>query len=194
MKPIHTIVLAVALSLPVGTVAFAQTTFSTQAQIAQALSPLPRSLRAEASVFTYDAQGNPIFLRWGNNNIYCMPNQPGTARFQASCFGSAIKAERDFAAKEKAEGKDPKTIQADIAAARAARKLGAPPIGAVVYNREGKSEDQAHELWVIRMPDVKADTVGLPTAAANGQPWMMRSGAPQAHLMVPLKGSMNAAM
>jgi hypothetical protein len=166
---------------------------SNDALVKQALSPLPAELRGQATVVTYDAKGNPQILRWGQNEIYCMPPQAGAENFSASCFGPVIKAQRDFEAREKAAGKDAKTISADVEAARKARKLPTPNLGTAIYIRSGKTEADAKNLWVVLMPNAKAEDLGLPTEKGNGTPWMMRSGTPQAHIMIPQAGDMDKA-
>jgi hypothetical protein len=126
-------------------------------------------------VITYDAKGNPQFLRWGQNQIYCVPPQAGAENFSASCFGPVIKAQRDFEAKEKAAGKDAKTIAADVEAARKARKLPTPNLGTAIYIRSGKTEADAHNLWVVLMPNAKAEDLGLPTVKIADGLWTRRS-------------------
>lgn len=188
MRKIWIATAAVALAASCAGAAVAQSNL-----IKQALSPLPAELRAHATVITYSPKGLPETLRWGQNNIYCVAPQAGAKEFSAACFGPVIKAERDFEAREKAEGKDAKTIAADVAAARAHRKLSSPNMGTAIYVRRGKTEADARNLWVVLMPNAKAEDLGLPTKRGNGTPWMMRSGTPQAHIMIPQAGDMDKA-
>jgi hypothetical protein len=42
------------------------------------------------------------------------------------------------------------------------------------------------------MPNVKGEDLGLPTTRMNASsPWMMRSGTPGAHIMMPQTASMD---
>ena len=190
MRKVWIATAAVALAASCAGTAVAQ---SNENLIKQALSPLPAELRGQATVITYSAKGLPQTLRWGQNNIYCVAPEAGAKEFAASCFGPVIKAQRDFQAREKAAGKDAKTIAADVAAARKARKLPSPNMGTTIYIRRGKTEADASNLWVVLMPNAKAENLGLPTERGNGTPWMMRSGTPQAHIMIPQVADMDKA-
>ena len=44
-----------------------------QATIDKALSPLPIDLRADATVYTYDDEGNRVTLKVGSNHVECQP-------------------------------------------------------------------------------------------------------------------------
>lgn len=187
MKPIFVIAIAAfALSaLPVEAA-----TSTKQPEIDQALSALPSPLRAKATVITYDAKGDPMNLRWGENDIYCVANQATPPAFRVACFPRVLKPQEDMEAKERAEGKSAMAIRADVDAAIASSKLPTPFTGATIYVRSGKNQADVHEMWVVTMHGVDATRTGLPTEKGNGTPWMMRSGTPEAHLMVPVKGSM----
>jgi hypothetical protein len=154
--------------------------------IAQAVSAAPESLRAGATVINYDAKGEPMVLRQGTNNIVCTPNQPGGAGFSVNCYNSVLRGQRDLQAKEKADGKDPKTIAADVQAALDSGKLQKPPMGTAMYSLSGKTEATARGMWVVLVPGMTAEATGLPTQpTANGTPWLMRAGTPGAHIHIP---------
>ncbi len=147
-------------------------TMSKDQQIAEAVMAAPEALRAGATVVSYDAKGDPMVLRQGTNNITCTP--------------TALRAQRDFQAKEKAEGKDAKTQAADLQAAMASGKLQAPPMGTAMYSLSGKTKESARGMWVILVPGMTAEQTGLPTQpTANGTPWLMRAGTPAAHIHIP---------
>ena len=89
-------------------------------------------------------------------------------------------------AKEKAEGKDAKTIGEDVAAAMAAGKLPKPPMGTTLYSRSGRTEAMARGMWVVLVPGMTQEQSGLPTQpTAAGTPWLMRAGTPGAHIHIP---------
>ena len=159
---------------------------SKDAQITEAVSPLPESMRATATVVTYDAQGNRMVLREGTGAVVCQPNQPKPEPgFSVSCYNKVLAPQRDMEAKLRAEGKDAKAVTAAVQAARDAGKLTAPPLGTMMYSRSGKTAEDARVLWVMLMPNMKAEDLGLPTERGQGTPWMMRSGTPGAHVMMP---------
>jgi hypothetical protein len=161
-------------------------------QVAQAVSPLPDTLRDGATVVTYDTQGNAKVLRQGTNAIVCQTNQPTpTAAFAVSCYHQSMKATRDFQAKLRAEGKDAKAIAAEVDEARASGKLSAPAFGTMLYSRSGKSEQDARTLWVMLAPNATAEATGLPTERPKtGGPWLMNAGKPSAHVMIPVAPAM----
>jgi ABC-type phosphate transport system substrate-binding protein len=153
--------------------------------IAQAVSAAPEQLRAGATVVNYDAKGDPVVLRQGNNGVVCTPNQ-NKDNYSVNCYAQVLRAQRDMQAKEKAEGKDPKTIAADIQAALASGKLPKPPLGTTMYSLSGKTQATARGMWVVLVPGLTAEETGLPTKpTAAGTPWLMRAGTPGAHIHIP---------
>jgi hypothetical protein len=175
---------AAILTAMLATGAAAQT-LSKDELIAQAVKAAPEQLRAGATVVNYDAKGDPVVLREGNNGIVCTPNQQTTS-FSVNCYGAALRAQRDFQAKEKAEGKDAKTQAADMQAAMASGKIKPPPTGTAMYMLMGKTEASARGMWVVLVPNMTAEATGLPTQPTDkGTPWLMRAGTPGAHIHIP---------
>jgi hypothetical protein len=184
MKRFMTFAAAAMLSAPFAHAAMAQS-MSKDALIAQAVLAAPESLRAGATVVNYDAKGNAVVLRKGTNGIVCTPDQPGGI-FSVSCYGQALLAQREMEAKEKGEGKDPKTIQADVQAAIQTGKLQRVPMGTTMYSLSGRTQAMAKGMWVVLMPGMTASETGLPTQpTAEGTPWLMRAGTPAAHIHIP---------
>ena len=184
MKRLMTLAAAVMLTAPFAHAAMAQG-MSKQALIDQAVSAAPKSLRAGATVVNYDAKGNPVVLRQGNNGIVCTPDQPGGV-YSVSCYAKVLEGQRNMQAKERAEGKSRKAIRADIQAARTTDKLPQRQMGTAIYSLTGKTEATAKGMWVLLMPGVTAAETGLPTKpTAQGTPWLMRAGTPAAHIHIP---------
>lgn len=191
MRGLTIIAAAAMLSASFAGAALAQGMMSKDAQIKTATSALPAALRDGATVISYDSKGLPQVLRQGDNHIFCA-NLSTADSFSVSCRGDLLRAAADFTAKEKAEGKDAKAIAADTDAAYAAGKLTRAPAGSTIYGRSGKTEAEAREMWVVLMPNVKGEDLGLPTKRMNtSSPWMMRSGTPGAHIMMPQTASMD---
>ena len=191
MKGLMTFVAAAALTASFASVATAQGMKSKDDQIKTATSALPAAMRDGATVISYDSKGLPQVLRQGNNNIFCADLSTPDG-FSVSCRGQALRAASDFAALEKAAGKDAKTIGTDTDAAYASGKLTRAPAGTTIYGRSGKTEAEARSMWVVLMPNVKGEDLGLPTKRVNASsPWMMRSGTPGAHIMMPQTASMD---
>ena len=191
MKGLLTMAAAVAITAAFAGGAMAQGAMSKDDQIKTATSALPAALRAEATVIAYDSKGLPQVLRQGTNHIFCA-NLSTAEGFSVSCRGEALRAASDFTAMEKAAGKDAKAIGADTDAAYASGKLTRAPAGTTIYGRSGKTEAEARSMWVVLMPNVKGEELGLPTKRMNASsPWMMRSGQPGAHIMMPQTASMD---
>lgn len=160
-------------------------------EIKRATSPLPAALRDGATVISYDGKGLPHVVRQGTNHIFCVDNSTPDA-FNIGCRGDVTRAASDFQALEKAQGKDAKAITADTDAAYASGKLSRPPVGTMTYSRAGKSEAEARVMWRMLMPNVKGEDLGLPVSRVNSSsPWMMNSGQPGAHIMMPQTASMD---
>jgi hypothetical protein len=191
MKGLLTMAAAIALTASFASVATAQGMKSKEEQIKTATSALPAALRDGATVIAYDSKGLPQVLRQGTNSIFCADLSTAEG-FNVSCRGNALRAASDFTAKEKAEGKDAKTIAADTDAAYASGKLTRAPAGTMIYGRSGKTMAEARSMWVVLMPNVKGEDLGLPTSRMNtSSPWMMRSGTPAAHIMMPQTANMD---
>jgi hypothetical protein len=184
MRLLITASAAAVLATMLATGAGAQT-LSKDELIAQAVKAAPEQLRAGATVVNYDAKGDPVVLREGNNGIVCTPNRQTTS-FSVNCYGTALRAQRDFEAKERASGKDAKAQAADLKAAMASGQLKPPPTGTAMYMLMGKTEASARGMWVVLVPNMTAEATGLPTQPTDkGTPWLMRAGTPGAHIHIP---------
>ncbi|MGH6827317.1 MAG: hypothetical protein ACREFW_00230 [Rhizomicrobium sp.] len=178
------IVAAAAMVAPMAGLAHAQT-MSSQDLIAQAVSAAPEELRAGATVVNYAPNGDPVVLRQGTNGIVCTPNRSKTS-YSVQCYAKVLRGQRDLQAKERAEGKDPKTVAADVKAAIESGKLPSTPLGTAMYSLSGKTQASARGMWVILVPGMTAQESGLPTKpTAAGTPWLMRAGTPAAHIHIP---------
>ncbi len=191
MKGLLTMAAAVAITAAFAGGAMAQGAMSKDEQIKVATSALPAAMRDGATVIAYDSKGLPQVLRQGTSSIFCV-NLSTAENFSVSCRGNALRAASDFTAMEKAAGKDQKAIGADTDAAYASGKLTRAPAGTMIYGRSGKTQAEARSMWVVLMPNVKGEDLGLPTKRMNtSSPWMMRSGEAGAHIMMPQTASMD---
>lgn len=164
---------------------------SAQELIAEAVSPLPEDLRAEATVVTYDAaSGDRTVLRQGTNFIECQPKNPETGFTR--CYHDVQGARRNLQAKLSAEGGSAEEVQAAVAEAVEAGTISARPQGSMSYRRY-HDDDRIQYLWVMSLPNSTSDEIAVSTApqrdgALRGQglPWLMRAGTPNAHVMIPI--------
>jgi len=166
---------------------------SADSQIAEAVSPLPELARAGATVITYDATGNPKVLRQGDNGITCAPSRalpliegisPG-GEFNVQCYGKGLAVEHQMMVKLLAEGRSGKDAASAVQAAVESGRLKPPPAGTMGYYKFGKTAADARILWILYLPNATAESLGLPTKAGSGSPWMMLSGTTRAHVMLP---------
>ncbi len=157
--------------------------------VEQATLPLPLDLRAGATVYTYDEKGARKVLRQGTNQIECMPR--GADDF-TWCYNKAGGARRDLSAKLRAEKKTDAEIQAAMAGALKAGTIAPTPFGTMSYRMYSKP-DRIQLLWVLSVPGATPESIGVTTASARedalelrGTPWLMLSGTPGAHIMIPI--------
>jgi hypothetical protein len=62
----------------------------------------------------------------------------------------------------------------------------------MTYSRAGKTEAESRIMWRMLMPNVKGEDLGLPVSRVNSSSlWMMNSGQPGAHIMIPQTASMD---
>jgi hypothetical protein len=159
-------------------------------EIAQATLPLPEDLRAEASVYKYDAKtGERVWLRKGTNFAECTPR--GADGF-TWCYNRATAQRRDFSAKLRAQGKSDKEVTEAVAAAAKDGTLKPAPYGTMSYRLYGK-KDRIQLLWVLSVPGATPETVGVSEGSqrdeaigGDGRPWLMLPGTPGAHVMIPI--------
>jgi hypothetical protein len=159
-------------------------------EIAQATLPLPEDLRAGAGVYKYDAKtGDRIVLRKGTNFVECTPR--GADGF-TWCYNTVTAPRRDFTAKLRAQGKTDKEIPELVAAAASAGTLKPTPFGTMSYRLYGKN-DRIQLLWVLSVPGATPESIGVSddsrrdeSIGGDGRPWLMLSGTPGAHIMIPI--------
>ena len=165
---------------------------SNQATIEKALSPLPEDLRADATVYTYDDDGNRVTLKVGSNHVEC---QPTDAEGFTRCGPVALRERRDLQAKLSAQGLEGDELQLAMQKAEDEGKIPARVFGSLSYRRFD-TPDRIQYLMVVSLPFATAEGLGMPTGsqrnnslAGKGTPWMMNSGTAGAHLMIPVNGT-----
>lgn len=151
--------------------------------IQNAMSAGPSVVTANATVMAWgDSAGAPMTqLRAGTNGWTCMPDLPLTPVNDPMCLDSvwvrlvdAWSRQAPFETDEAGVGY---MLQGGADASNDDPSMMAPPAGGE-WNTE-----PPHTMLVPADP---AALAGLPTAAGNGA-WVMWSGSPYAHLMVPVE-------
>jgi hypothetical protein len=180
--------LLVTIALLGATAVFAQT----DEMIDRAVLPLPESMRADASVYTYDATGVRQTLREGSNAVECRVKDEKNHTW---CYAKSTAARRDFSAKLAAGGLEGEELQAAEAAAEAAGTIEPMPPGSILY-RLDETQGRIKLLWAVMLPNTTSADLGISssgrfTSSVNGMgtPWMMLEGTPSAHLMIPINGT-----
>lgn len=165
---------------------------SAEEQIASAVLAAPEERRAGATVLGYDAQGKLATLRKGTNDLICLADKPGDARFSVACYhkdlepfmarGRELEAQ-GIAGNARNENYRWKEIKEG--------KLSMPKEPRMLYVMTGKGYDAAAGTvtggslrWVIYVPFATAESTGLSTKSKRGEPWLMDAGTPGAHIMI----------
>ncbi len=161
-------------------------------QIALAVQPLPKELRADATVLGYDAAGKLVTIRAGKGPMICLAADPKAPNFHVACYHKSMdpfmKRGRDLRAqgvqggqvdtvrfKEVKEGKIKMPQSAGLwqmTGPRSSVDVAKGTIGADVM-----------VMYEIYIPFATPASIGFPATPAVGQAWIMLPGTPIAHLM-----------
>lgn len=160
----------------------------------RATLPLPRDLRREATVVSYDPEsGDRSILRKGSNTLVCLPRDAETGFTRCSHEENLV--ETDLRMQLRAEGKTNEEVNVAVLAAVESGAIPPRTFGGLAY-RYYEGDDRLKLLWVLRLPGVTAAQTGMPSTperenlgTGKGTPWLMREGTPRAHLMIPINGT-----
>ena len=149
---------------------------TTEAKIARAMSAGPPEVARSAKIVDKDAQGRIVVLREGSNGFTCMPGNPEVIGDPAMCAdGASMQWFADFAAHKP---KPTNTV---------------PGITYMLAGATQRSDSDPHDHsspgitvpphWMIMWPfDAKA--TGLPTTHRDTGAYIMWSGTPYAHMHI----------
>jgi len=152
-------------------------------QIAEAVTPLPASLRHGATVVLEAEPGKRTVLREGTNGMLCQADTPAPG-FAVSCYHKALDAfftrwgELRRAGKSESELRD--TLSAEVKAGKF--KVEA---GQTTYGLSGGWRTESMPLAAVFVPNATAESTGLSTELDPYRPWLMWAGTPIAHVMLP---------
>ena len=152
-------------------------------QIADAVAPLPASLRAGATVVLAAEPGKRTVLREGTNAMVCQADTPAPG-FAVSCYHKAIDPLSSRVFELLAAGKSDEEIGATVGAEVKEGKLQVEA-GRVVYAAWGPSRTSALPIMSVYVPNATAESTGLSTELNYYRPWLMWAGTPVAHIMLP---------
>lgn len=162
-------------------------------QIAGATSAAPEALRAGAMVLGYDKDKKLVVLRPGTNEMICLADDPGEARWSVACYHKDLepfmKRGRELKASGLSTGQKDSVRLAEINA----RTLKMPDGPRMLYNLGAPADSVdaatglahgASGLPVIYMPYATVQSTGLSDKPGNSLPWIMYPGKPWAHVMI----------
>jgi hypothetical protein len=162
-------------------------------QIASAVLPLPDSMRAGAAVLGYQG-GKLVRLRAGTNEMICLADNPAQKGFEASCYHKALepfmargRALRAAGITERHAIDSLRLI--DVRAGRIvmpkAAMLASLFAGSDSFEPSAGRPAGSSMLHVIYLPYATVASSGISAAPAKDRPWLMYSGKPWAHVMLP---------
>lgn len=159
-------------------------------QIAAAVFAMPASLRADATVLGYGADGKLVRLRKGTGIMTCLASDPKGDQLHVACYHNSMEP---FMARGRALRASGVTGgQVDSVRFREVRrgKLAMPKAPAILYQLFGGSFDSAtneitgaRALYVVYIPSATGATTGLSEKPNGTLPWIMWPGTPKAHIM-----------
>ena len=165
----------------------AQGQMSKAQKVADAVKAAPPSISATATIMDWPATpgGQMATLRAGTNGWTCLPDFPATQGDDPMCVDEVWMGFMNAMT-----NKTPPQIAHEGIGYMIA------PGGGYGSNKDPFAEKQtADNEWgydpphvMILVPDAKA-LQGLPTTRQSGGPWVMWSGTPYAHIMVPTEST-----
>lgn len=178
-------VLIVAVLTPA--LAAAQPSADRDAKIRDAMSAAPASISAEATILDWPAEdgGEPVLLRQGTNGWTCFPDFPGSEGNDPQCLDETfLKWAQAYISRA-----TPQTDRIGIGymiSHGGAHSSNADPFATGPTPDNDWGFDPPHLMIVV--PDARA-LEGLPTTRRSGGPWVMWTGTPYAHIMVPVEST-----
>ena len=160
-------------------------------QIAAAVLAAPEARREGAAVIGWDADGKPVNLRDGSNEMVCLYANPAAPRFSVACYHKDLEPYMARGRELALEGvKGPERQEQRFAEVEAGDvSIPEEPRTLYVLHGEGYDADAgevtaAYLRWVLYVPYATPESTGLSTAPAESAPWLMDPGTPGAHIMI----------
>lgn len=163
-------------------------------QIAAAVMAGPEEIRANATVYGYNNEGDLVTLREGTNAQICISDDPNRSGFQVVCYHKDLEPFMARGRELRAEGKgsgeifdireeEAKSGQLKMPEQPTTLHLLEGPTGE--YDAEKKEVTGAYYRYVVYIPWATAESTGLPTQPmVKGGPWIMDPGTHRAHIMI----------
>jgi hypothetical protein len=164
-------------------------------QIALAVLPLPKDLRADATVLGYNATHHLVPLRRGSGSMTCLADDPAEAdNFHVACYHNSMEPFMARGRALRAAGvKDAQVDTVRFAEVKSG-KLSVPKVPAALWQLNGPMSavdvtagtvgPEIRALYVVYIPFATPATTGISATPVPGQPWLMFPGTPKAHIMI----------
>ncbi len=171
----------------------AQSPPSADEQIAAAVKAAPAPMRADATVLGYDDSMTLTTLREGEGTLVCLADDPSEDEFHVACYHESLEPFMKRGRDLRRQGKSGAAVDSIRRAEIENGRLSYPDRPTALYNLSGPagaydaaadSVRDGSRLRVLYVPYETAETTGLPTRPQGG-PWLMASGEPWAHVMIP---------
>ena len=186
--------LALSLAVSVPTLAEHHEAPAAEEQIAGALAAAPEDRKDGAAVIGWTAEGTNVTLREGSNDLICLADDPSVDGFNVACYhqdlGPYMARGRDL----KREGVQGMARSTKRFEEIEAGTLAMPDGPRALYVTTGKSFDPAtgeveesFTRWVLYVPGMTAEELGLSASPGGEGPWLMGAGTPGAHIMITPK-------
>lgn len=163
-------------------------------RIKTAVLAAPEALRAEATVYGYDADGEFTELRKGTNEMVCLADDPSQKGLNVACYHRDLDAFMARGRALKKEGKSgPEIFEIREAEVKAGTlKMPEDPTSLFVYTAADEDYDaetgevtKGYLRYVVYIPYATSESTGLPLKPdAPGMPWIMDPGTHRAHIMI----------
>lgn len=178
---------------PTAATVHAQSSPSSDQQIAAATLAAPEEMRAGARVLGYSPDGELIPLREGTNELICLADDPADSRFHVACYMESLEPFMARGRELRAQGMSGDDVNRVRGEEANAGTLEMPEGSAALYSLSGGPEgydaetntlgDDVRPLYVVYMPWATTESTGLSSQPKTGAPWLMNAGLPWAHVM-----------
>ena len=188
--PLSILSLTLALSAP----ALMGQVPSNSDQIAGALAAAPENRKEGAAVIGWTADGSNVTLREGSNDLICLADDPAVDGFNVACYHEDLGAYMARGRDLKREGVQGMARSTQRFEEIEAGTLPMPDGPRALYVTTGTSFDAAtgaiedsFTRWVLYVPGMTAEELGLSSSPSGEGPWLMGAGTPGAHIMITPK-------
>jgi hypothetical protein len=192
MRALHVIVIVAGTVAGFGAAAAQQpvTIPPASQQIAEAVTPLPQELKADAAVLGYVTPGKLVSLREGRNDMICLAPDPAQKNFHSACYHKGMEPFMARGRALRAQGVKGEQVDTVRFAEVKSGKLKMPAHPSMLYQIFGGTFDPETEkvtggswLYITYMPFATTATTGLTSKPSDKSPWLMFPGTPKAHIM-----------